>query len=88
MIDQKHVLADKFVNPSWVAHLAYSADMLEHMNALNKELQGKNIKHLLNLKAKQICHVFGCPQLQKLHRQSKSCCLLQQLPFANKDFQL
>ncbi|XP_023709794.1 protein FAM200A-like [Cryptotermes secundus] len=43
MVDQKHVLADKFTNSSWVAHLAYLADIFEYVNALNKELQGKNI---------------------------------------------
>ncbi|XP_026579563.1 protein ZBED8-like [Pseudonaja textilis] len=43
MVEQKHVLAEKFTNPLWVAHLAYLADMFEHVNVLNKELQGKNI---------------------------------------------
>ncbi|XP_023720331.1 protein FAM200A-like [Cryptotermes secundus] len=43
MVDQKHVLADNFTNFSWVAHLAYLADIFEYVNALNKELQGKNI---------------------------------------------
>lgn len=40
---QQHVLAEKFTNYCWVAHLAYLADIFEHVNALNKELQGKNI---------------------------------------------
>uniref|UniRef100_A0A8C4SQ16 DUF4371 domain-containing protein n=1 Tax=Erpetoichthys calabaricus TaxID=27687 RepID=A0A8C4SQ16_ERPCA len=44
LTDQKHILADKFINTLWVAHLAYLTDVFEHVNALNKELQGKNIK--------------------------------------------
>jgi hypothetical protein len=43
LVDQRHVLADKFTNSSWVAHLAYLADIFGYVNPLNKELQGKNI---------------------------------------------
>lgn len=43
MVDQKNILADKFKNSSWVAYLAYLADIFESINILNKELQEKNI---------------------------------------------
>lgn len=31
MVDQKNILADKFKNPSWVAHLAYLTDIFENI---------------------------------------------------------
>jgi hypothetical protein len=43
LVDRRHVLADKFTNSSWVEYLAYLADIFGYVNALNTELQGKNI---------------------------------------------
>jgi hypothetical protein len=56
MVDQKNILADKFKNPSWIAPLAYLADIFENINILNKELQGKNINII---SAREIVSAFG-----------------------------
>lgn len=56
MVDQKNILADKFKNSSWVAYLAYLADIFESINILNKELQGKNINII---SAREIVSAFG-----------------------------
>ena len=56
MFDQKNILADKFKNSSWVAHLAYLTDIYESMNILNKEFQGKYINII---SARDILSVFG-----------------------------
>lgn len=45
MVDQKHVLADKFRNPSWIAHLAYLADMFEYVNSEYIEQRIAKQKH-------------------------------------------
>ena len=36
MYNQKNILADKFKNPSWVAHLAYLTDIFEQRFAWKK----------------------------------------------------
>lgn len=56
MVDQKNILAYKFKNSSWVAYLAYLADIFESINILNKELQGKNINII---SAREIVSAFG-----------------------------
>lgn len=43
LAEQKHVLTEKFMNYSWAAHLAYLVDIFEHVNTLNKELQGRSM---------------------------------------------
>jgi hypothetical protein len=52
MVDQKHVLADKFTKSSWVTHLAKLEDIFEHVNALNKELQGKKNINIISPREK------------------------------------
>ena len=56
MVDRKNILADKFKNPSWVAYLAYLADIFENINILNKKLQGKDINIIT---AREIVSAFG-----------------------------
>ena len=56
MFDPKNILADKFKNPSWVAHFVYLTDIFASVNILNKELQGKNINII---SARDIRSAFG-----------------------------
>ncbi|XP_076067698.1 protein FAM200C-like [Oratosquilla oratoria] len=46
LTDQKHTLAEKFRKTTWLALLAYLADIFGHVNELNKELQGKKVNLL------------------------------------------
>ncbi|XP_068245162.1 protein FAM200C-like [Palaemon carinicauda] len=43
LTDKKHTLAEKFRKTTWLALLAYLADIFGHVNELNKELQGKKV---------------------------------------------
>ncbi|XP_066952485.1 protein FAM200C-like [Macrobrachium rosenbergii] len=47
LTDQKHTLAEKLRKTTWLALLAYLADIFGHVNELNKELQGKKVNLLL-----------------------------------------
>ncbi|XP_068250780.1 protein FAM200C-like [Palaemon carinicauda] len=47
LTDKKHTLAEKFRKTTWLALLAYLADIFGHVNELNKELQGKKVNLLL-----------------------------------------
>ncbi|XP_068200630.1 protein FAM200C-like [Palaemon carinicauda] len=47
LTDKKHTLAEKFRKTTWLAFLAYLADIFGHVNELNKELQGKKVNLLL-----------------------------------------
>ncbi|KAJ4932617.1 hypothetical protein JOQ06_011035 [Pogonophryne albipinna] len=41
LLDSKFELSDRFSDAPWLAKLAYLADIFEHMNGLNRSLQGK-----------------------------------------------
>jgi hypothetical protein len=72
LVDQKHVLALKFTNFSWVAHLAYLSDIFRYVKALNKELQGKNINVIA---AREKISAFGSKLLywsQKIEQNKRA----------------
>ncbi|XP_026481537.1 protein FAM200A-like [Ctenocephalides felis] len=56
LVSQKNILAEHFNNSSWIAYLAYLADIFESINILNKELQGK---HCNIISAREILSAFG-----------------------------
>ncbi|XP_068200595.1 protein FAM200C-like [Palaemon carinicauda] len=47
LTDKKHTLAEKFRKKTWLALLAYLADIFGQVNELKKELQGKKVNLLL-----------------------------------------
>ncbi|XP_026476289.1 protein ZBED8-like [Ctenocephalides felis] len=55
LVSQKNILAEHFNNSSWIAYLAYLADIFESINLLNK-LQGK---HCNIISAREILSAFG-----------------------------
>ena len=44
---KRHPLTENFHNSTWVAHLAYLVDIFDHVNSLNKQLQGKYMDIIL-----------------------------------------
>ncbi|KAJ4945691.1 hypothetical protein JOQ06_023370 [Pogonophryne albipinna] len=43
LLDSKFELSDRFSDAPWLAKLAYLADIFEHLNGLNRSLQGKSV---------------------------------------------